>query len=82
MRGSLEGGLKNNTDGEIEFFSSALDVLEWGSQAWEDVPEEDKGAIFSSTFIRGVRSMHLGAYMKVHPPWTASKLECFIFPTC
>ncbi len=67
MRSSFEGGLKNNLDGEVEFLSSVLDVLEWGSQAWEDIPEKDKGVIFSSTFIRGVRSMHLQAYMKVVP---------------
>lgn len=41
-------------------------VLDWGQRIYKDVPNEDKGAIFSHTFKRGVTCLHLNHFMQVH----------------
>ena len=65
MRGFLEGGLRGAKSVEVEFLGYALEVLDWGSRVWKDVPKDDRGAIFERTFIRGVRSLHIRALMEV-----------------
>ncbi|EDR15294.1 uncharacterized protein LACBIDRAFT_291776 [Laccaria bicolor S238N-H82] len=45
----------------VEFFSRAVDVLEWGRRVWKDVPKDDRGAIFEVTFVRGVKRLYLSA---------------------
>jgi hypothetical protein len=65
MRGFLEGGLRRAKSVEVEFLGYALEVLDWGSRVWKDVPKDDCGAIFQRTFIRGVRSLHIRALMEV-----------------
>ena len=66
MRGFLEAGLRGSKAVQVEFLSRALEVLEWGQEAWRDVPTADRGCIFEHTFIRGVRSMHLEALMDAY----------------
>ncbi|KAK7694233.1 hypothetical protein QCA50_001413 [Cerrena zonata] len=65
MRGFLSGKLQaDNHVAEEEFLKRALEVLEWGHTGpWKDVPETTKGVIFSKTFMRGVRVLHMEAYM-------------------
>jgi hypothetical protein len=65
MRGFLEGGLRRAKSVEVEFLGYALEVLDWGSRVWKDVPKDDRGAIFERTFIRGVRSLHIRALVEV-----------------
>lgn len=67
MRGFMEGGMRRNKSAQVEFLGFALEVLDWGSRAWKDVPKDDRGAIFERTFIRGVRSLHINALMEVRP---------------
>ena len=61
----MEDGLKKNLSGALEFFTSALEVLKWGSEEWKDVPFGDKGSIFQPTFIRGINCLRLETLMKV-----------------
>ena len=49
-------------------YEKALDILQWGRQEWDGVPKDDRGAVFEDTFIRGVRGLHLDAYMKASQP--------------
>ena len=65
MRGFIESGLRGAHPVALVFFSNALEVLDWGSRTWKNIADEDRGAIFKSTFIRGVRSLHVSAFMKV-----------------
>lgn len=65
MRGFMEGGFSGNYSVTVEFISHALEVLEWGRKTWKNVSREDRGSIFEDTFIRGVRSLHIDAFMKV-----------------
>jgi hypothetical protein len=64
MRGFIEGGLRAHLVA-LEFLGYALEVLDWGRQAWKNIPNEVRGTIFKSTFIRGVRSLHMRALMEV-----------------
>ncbi|THH28438.1 hypothetical protein EUX98_g5764 [Antrodiella citrinella] len=64
MRGFMEQTIRQNHDVGVEFIGRALEVLRWGLNEWKDVPEEQKGAIFVNSFIRGVHSLYLETYMK------------------
>lgn len=68
MRGSMEK-LKNNIETALEFYTSALDVLQWGKDLWKDVPYDDKGVVFRDTFMRGVRCLRLNALIGVIVPF-------------
>jgi hypothetical protein len=64
MRGFYQGSMGDHVAG-IEFLRRALDVLEWGSREWKDVPNSERGVIFERSFIRGVRRNYLDELMKV-----------------
>lgn len=48
-----------------ELYSRVVEVLDWGSRLWDDVPKEDRGAIFERTFIRGVKRLRIFAIQAV-----------------
>lgn len=66
VRAFLEDGLGDNVETAIDFYNSAIEVLEWGAERWKEVPSEDKGAIFQPTFLRGIKCLYLDAFMKVN----------------
>ena len=49
----------------VEFYDRAVELLEWGREAWKDVPKDLRGAIFEDTFLVGVKAMRLDAYADV-----------------
>ncbi|KAG6874372.1 hypothetical protein C0995_015108 [Termitomyces sp. Mi166 len=57
MRGFLQAAFQT-PGATTEFFSDALQVLEWGSRLWKNVPKSDRGAIFEPSFIRGVKRLY------------------------
>lgn len=61
----MELGLRNNIDAAMEFYNSAVEVLEWGRQVWRDEPKENRGVVFENSFVRGVKHLRLEAVMKV-----------------
>jgi hypothetical protein len=63
MQGFVEGGVCGAHAGALQYLGYALEVLEWGSRTWKDALDEERGAIFKSTLIRGVRSLHISAFM-------------------
>lgn len=65
MRGFIEGGLRGRFDTAVEFYSRAIEVINWGRVAWENVSVEQRGVIFETSFLRGIRAMHLEALMQV-----------------
>ena len=66
MRGFLSRLQADNHVPQEEFLKRALEIMEWGHTGpWKDVPESTKGVIFSKTFMRGVRVLHMEAYMSV-----------------
>ena len=70
LRAFMEGALKNNMGASLDFYTSALEVLQWGSTEWKDIPYDQRGSIFQPTFIRGVKCLRLDQFMKVSP-WLA-----------
>ena len=69
MRGFMEGTIRQRHDVALEFIGRAREVLQWGIQTWSDVPQDDKGAIFTASFLQGVHSLYLDSYMKVSLHW-------------
>ncbi|TDL15598.1 hypothetical protein BD410DRAFT_845061 [Rickenella mellea] len=47
----------------VTWFNNVLELLERGRTIWNDVPSEDRGAVFTDNFVRSVRSFHLEAYL-------------------
>lgn len=43
----------------MEYYSRALEVLEWGEITWQNMPTKQRGVIFSKTFFRGARRIKL-----------------------
>lgn len=66
MRAFIEDSLNENVETALDFYTSAIEVLNWGAERWKDVPNEQKGTIFEPTFVRGVKCLHLDALMKVN----------------
>jgi len=59
MQGFVVNGLKGEPELAASLLKSAVDFLCWGREAWKDVPDTNRGTIFSDTFLRGVRTMYL-----------------------
>lgn len=64
MRAFFETGARN-TASAVDYYGRALKVLDWGREAWKDVPKEDCGVIFQPSFIRGVRTLRIETLMQV-----------------
>lgn len=65
MRAFVENGMRGDVFTALKFYGWALEILDWGSVAWKNVPKDDRGAIFEPTFIRGVRCLHIEMLMQV-----------------
>ncbi len=73
MRAYLEDKIKHDDRNAMQFYRSVLSVLEWGLKTWKDEPNSERGAIFTPTFVRGVRRHYLNSYLGVscyHDPET------------
>ena len=66
--GFLEGGARHNYVSETEYITRGLEVIEWGRKTWADVPQGDRGVVFSDTFLRGVQKLRIEALVKVPDP--------------
>ncbi|KAI9059650.1 hypothetical protein FKP32DRAFT_1579638 [Trametes sanguinea] len=53
-------------DAAIEYYSSALDVLQWGMEQWADVDVVERGLVFQEAIIRGVKILRLEVYMEAY----------------
>lgn len=65
MRGFIQGGLVEDADVAIQFYSNAIKVMEWGQIVWKDHPRCERGTVFDKTFARGVRKLRLDALLGV-----------------
>ena len=65
MRGFIEDRLTGAIETALEFFTSALEVLEWGSRTFSHLEKEQRGGVFEPTFIRAVKSFRLDSLMGV-----------------
>ncbi|KAF9041911.1 hypothetical protein BDZ89DRAFT_1034726 [Hymenopellis radicata] len=63
MKGFVDGMVADQPAQKFEQFRNAITVLRWGAKIWKDIPREDRGAIFETTFINGVRRLYLDAIM-------------------
>ncbi|TDL17198.1 hypothetical protein BD410DRAFT_730356 [Rickenella mellea] len=64
MRGFLCNGLNQDYPTAMNWYSHAIHLLEHGQKVWRDTAYEDRGMVFTPTFLRGVRAAHLEAFMQ------------------
>lgn len=64
LQGFLTAGLTSDYSAGVEMYEKALGILKWGQEEWDGVPKDERGVVFEDTFVRGVRDLHLDAYMK------------------
>jgi len=64
VRGFMEQLIFNRNDVAVEFLGRALELLRWGLDMWKDIPQDLKGAVFCTSFIRGVHALYAATYMK------------------
>ncbi|TCD68815.1 hypothetical protein EIP91_009682 [Steccherinum ochraceum] len=64
MRGFMESHTRGNGAGGVEFVGRALEILRWGHRTWKHVPQDDKGAIFSDSFMYGAHGLYLDILMQ------------------
>lgn len=66
MRAFLAGsGKRGLYDTALEFYRSAIEVLEWGRREWKNVSPDQRGVIFDETFVIGIKRLMLGTMMDV-----------------
>ncbi|KAF5364634.1 hypothetical protein D9758_005557 [Tetrapyrgos nigripes] len=75
MLGFLDGGLRGNRAGQVEYIGNAVEIIKWGREVWEDVPRENRGAIFEETFLRGVQNLLLDAKLAMFNNVTDRRAE-------
>ncbi|KAK2462606.1 hypothetical protein APHAL10511_005339 [Amanita phalloides] len=66
MRAFLEDYLRESVEVALEFYTAALEILQWGNEFWKDVPYEKKGNTFQPTFVRGVKCLRLDTFIKAY----------------
>ncbi|OSD05836.1 hypothetical protein PYCCODRAFT_1181830 [Trametes coccinea BRFM310] len=65
-------------DAALDYYSCALDVLEWGMQQWANVDVEERGLIFQEATVRAVKILRLEAYMQVYKDQPGSDLRSIL----
>ncbi|KAJ3891677.1 hypothetical protein GG344DRAFT_46856 [Lentinula edodes] len=65
IQGFVQGGLYRNHIGHLEYMSRAIDIIKWGRELFKDVQKDVRGAIFEATFLRGLQTLHLAAFLEV-----------------
>ncbi|KAL1712720.1 hypothetical protein EV715DRAFT_259236 [Schizophyllum commune] len=55
LRAHFDSGMQRRHDVAVEFTTRAVQLLAWGRETYKNVPKSERGAIFSDTFIIGVR---------------------------
>lgn len=65
MQGFFKDHISNDFVTALDFYNSAIEVLQWGTALWRDVSTEWKGAIFQTSFLRGVKCLRLDTFVKV-----------------
>ncbi|KAI0688063.1 hypothetical protein C8T65DRAFT_127226 [Cerioporus squamosus] len=66
MRAFLEDKLKGAVETALEFYTSALELLQRGSNTFADVDAKERGAVFEPTLIRSIKGLRLDSLMGVY----------------
>ncbi|KAF8332610.1 uncharacterized protein EI90DRAFT_3122362 [Cantharellus anzutake] len=57
----------------VGLYKRALAVLDWGRKEWADANRKERGAIFDSTFVRGVRVLYVQTLVKAYEQTMSDK---------
>ncbi|KAF9496738.1 hypothetical protein BDN71DRAFT_1429949 [Pleurotus eryngii] len=79
LRGFIQAGLTKRPDIALQFIGHAIEIIELCKKEWPDVPDSDRGAIFQTTFLLGLRAewleQYFSAYNGVNGQFTLETLE-------
>ncbi|KAJ3846886.1 hypothetical protein EV368DRAFT_52086, partial [Lentinula lateritia] len=75
IQGFVQGGPYRNLVGHLEYLSRAIDIIKWGREQFRDIQKDVRDAIFKATFLRGVQTLHLAAFLEGLPHADAEMLE-------
>ncbi|KAF5363219.1 hypothetical protein D9758_008407 [Tetrapyrgos nigripes] len=64
--GFLRTKINPNFAGAMEYLQRALDMINWGRDQWPNMHKEQRGAVFTRTFRRGVWNLLLNAMMEAY----------------
>ncbi|KAI0374549.1 hypothetical protein BV20DRAFT_1033344 [Pilatotrama ljubarskyi] len=48
----------------LDYYTSALEVLQWGMETWKDVDVPERGLIFQEAIVRAVKILRLKAFIQ------------------
>lgn len=68
MQAYLRSAFMQDHKSALQYYGSALSVLEWGRKTWENVPATERGAIFQPTFATAIRRFYIESYQAVYVP--------------
>jgi hypothetical protein len=68
----LSGAMRDYDKAEW-LMSESVKICEWGAKKWAKVHFDDKGVIFRPSFMVGLKSMRLEAYMQVRNVYTSHR---------
>ncbi|KAH9846628.1 hypothetical protein C2E23DRAFT_890715 [Lenzites betulinus] len=63
MRAFIQSNVTNEPEAALDFYTSAIEVLQWGRSTWKDISSKDRGAIFQESFLRGIKCLRLETLM-------------------
>ncbi|CDO72727.1 hypothetical protein BN946_scf184990.g10 [Trametes cinnabarina] len=66
LRAFMQENVMHDIGAALDFYTSAIEVIQWGMQRWRDVPINEKGSIFQASFLRGVKCLRLDACIKAY----------------
>ncbi|KIJ67014.1 hypothetical protein HYDPIDRAFT_26424 [Hydnomerulius pinastri MD-312] len=66
LRAVFDTNLRGAPHVSVELYKRVLELLDWGRQVWKNVSKDNRGAIFESTFVRGVRVLYLDTLMEAY----------------
>ncbi|KAJ8692608.1 hypothetical protein PTI98_009906 [Pleurotus ostreatus] len=79
LRGFIQAGLTKRPDIALQFIGHAIEIIELCKKEWPDVPGSDRGAIFQTAFLLGLRAewleQYFSAYNGVNGQFTLETLE-------
>lgn len=65
MLGWIEEYFMDALEHALDYYTCALEVLEWGLELWKDEDIQVPGLAFQPAFVRAVKCRHLWVLVKV-----------------
>lgn len=65
MRAFIAAGIGGDFDQALNFYATAIDVLERSRKHWQEFPEDQQREMFDDKFVLAVRGLYLYTFSRV-----------------